>query len=345
MVELLMKNGANIDYTPKNGRSALCSSIRYRSSEITKILVKAGADINLLSERCTPLSEAVRIKDYKMAEYLIKNGADVNVHDGCETPLAIAIRKHQNDIVRLLIKHNANVNTAAANGQTILTSAIQENNFEITEMLINAGADVSVTINNVGSLLHLALVGSGPEIIRLLLDVGVDINFVNENGETAIDVLSNSQNAQTLIKEHVIKLKAANFYLIDKCLDAVKDDQFNDFYAECLDEIDFLKTQWFSWNMSFYDVLHSCVNKISRRIRFISRDDIILDQKSLRSKFKLYGGIIYHRVLKAEPRKKLLVRADKIISDLFDHLLQDINVQDILDFFSDAELKILCGLN
>ncbi|XP_057335582.1 putative ankyrin repeat protein RF_0381 [Microplitis mediator] len=345
IVELLIKNGANIDYTPKSDCSALCSSIRNRSSDITEILVNAGADVNLLSDKCTPLIEAVEMEDYKMAEYLIENGADVNFCDGYESPLAIAIRKHQNDIVRLLIKHNANVNTAAANGQTILAAAIQENNFEITEMLINAGADVSVTINNVGSLLHLALVESGPEIISLLLDVGVDINFVNENGETAIDVLSITQNAQTLIKQHVIKLKAANFYLIDKCLDAVKNHRFIDFYAECLDEIDFLKTQWFSWKLSFYDVLHSCVNKISRRIRFISRDDIILDQKSLRSKFKLYGGIIYYRLLKAEPRKKLLVRADKIISDLFDHLLQDIYVQDILDYFSDEDLKILCGLN
>ncbi|XP_057335583.1 putative ankyrin repeat protein RF_0381 isoform X1 [Microplitis mediator] len=346
MVELLIKHGASIDYMTKNGHSALCSSIRYHSSEITKILVKAGADINLRSERCTPLSEAVRMKDYKMAEYLIENGADVNVHDGYEAPLAIAIRKHKNDIVRLLIKHNANVNIAAANGQTILASAIQEDNFELTEILINAGADVSVTINNVGSLLPWALFGSnGPEIISLLLDAGVDINYVNEYGETAIDVLPNIQNFQTLIEQHVIKLKAANLYLIDKCLDAVKDDQFNDFYAECLDEIDFLKTQWFSWKMSFYDILISCVNKISRRIRYISRDDIILDQKSLRNKFKLYGGIIYYRLLKAEPRKKLLVHADKIISDLFGHLLQDIYVQDILDFFSDEELKILCGLN
>ncbi|XP_057335584.1 ankyrin repeat and KH domain-containing protein mask-like isoform X2 [Microplitis mediator] len=346
IVELLIKNGANIDYTPKYGRSPLCSSIRNRSSEMTKVLIKAGADINLLSERCTPLIEAVRMKDYKMAEYLIENGADVNIHDGYETPLAIAIREHKNEIVRLLIRHNANVNIAAANGQTIMAAAIQDNNFELTEILINAGADVSVTINNVGSLLHWALLGSdGPEIISLLLDAGVDINFVNENGETAMDVFSNIRNAHILIEQHVIKLKAANLYLIDKCLDAVKDDQFNGFYGECLDEIDFLKTQWFSWKLSFYDVLHSCVNKISRRIRYISRDDIILDQKSLRSKFKLYGGIIYYRLLKAEPRKKLLVRADKIISDLFDHLPQDIHVQDILDFFSDVELKILCGLN
>ncbi|XP_057335618.1 putative ankyrin repeat protein RF_0381 [Microplitis mediator] len=345
LVELLIKNGANIDYTPKYGRSPLCSSIRYRSSEITKILVKAGADINLLTEKWTPLIEAVRMKDYKMAEYLIDNGADVNVHDGYETPLAIAIRDHRNEIVRLLVRHDANVNIEAANGQTILAYAIQENNFESTEILINAGADVSVTINNVGSLLHLALSRSGPEIISLLLDVGVDINFVNENGDTAIDVFSNTQKAQTLIKEHVIKLKAANSYLIDKCLDAVKDDQFNDFYAQCLDEIDFLKTQWFSWKMSFYDILNSCVSKISRSIRSISRDDIILDQKSLRSKFKLYGGIIYYRLLKAEPRKELLVRADKIISNLFGYLLQDIYVQDIFDYFSDEDLKILCGLN
>ncbi|XP_057335496.1 ankyrin repeat domain-containing protein 17-like [Microplitis mediator] len=345
MVELLIKNGANIDSTPEYKYSPLCSSIWNRSSEITKILVKAGADINLLTEKWTPLIEAVRMKDYKMAEYLIENGADVNPHDGYETPLAIAIREHKNDIVRLLVRHNANVNIEAANGQTILAYAIQENNFESTEILINAGADVSVTINNVGSLLHLARCRSGPEVISLLLDVGVDINYVNEYGQMAIDIYSDIQNAQTLIEQHVIKLKAANLYLIDKCLDAVKDDQFNDFYAECLDEIDFLKTQWFSWKMSFYDILHSCVNKISRRIRYISRDDIILDQKSLPSKFKLYGGIIYYRVLKAEPRKKLLVRADKIISDLFGHLLQDIYVQDILDFFSDEELKILCGLN
>ncbi|XP_057323510.1 putative ankyrin repeat protein RF_0381 [Microplitis mediator] len=334
-IKLLIKNGADVNYKYQFRGSALDIACKHNDLEVVKILAEAGANVHISLNEYYLIELAINHNNYQLAEYLVNHCTGANITCDYSAALIYAVQKNRKEIVELLIKNGANINymplykfsalrysikncaseiteilvKAGANvninlrNNTPLIEAIKMPDYKMTQYLIEHGADVDASINKVGSLLNWDFRRSGSAVINLALDVGADVNVVNENGETAIDIFSNTENSQTLI-EHTIKLKAANLYLIDENLDAVKGNQFNDFYSKCLDEVEFMKTQWYVGKISFYDILHSSVNEISRNIKYISKDDIIFDKNALCSKFKLYGGIIYYRVLNAEQRKE-----------------------------------------
>ncbi|XP_057322614.1 putative ankyrin repeat protein RF_0381 [Microplitis mediator] len=334
-IKLLIKKGVDVNYKYEFRGSPLDIACQYDDLELVKILVEAGANVHISLDEYSLIESAMNNNSYQLAEYLVNHCTGANITCDYSAALICAVERKKKEIVELLIKNGANVNYMPLYNSSALRHSIQNRASEITEMLVEAGAninmnlrnntalieaikltdykmtkyliengaDVDVSINKAGSLLNWGFRKSKSAVISLALDVGADVNVVDEYGETAMDLFSNTENSQTLI-EHTIKLKAANLYLIDKNLDAVQGNQFGDFYSKCLDEVEFMKTQWYVGKNSFYDILHSCVSEISRNIKCISKDDIIFDKNALCSKFKLYGGIIYYRVLKAEQHKE-----------------------------------------
>ncbi|XP_057321936.1 ankyrin-1-like [Microplitis mediator] len=334
-VKLLIKKGVDVNYKYEYRGSPLDIACRHNDLELVKILVEAGANVHISLDEYSLIESAINHNNYQLVEYLVNHYTGANITCDYSAALICAVERKRIKIVELLIKNGANVDymglyyssalllsiknctseiteilvKAGANtnmnlrNNTALIEAIKLTDYKMTKYLIENGADVDVSINKVGSLLNWGFRKSKSAVISLALDVGADVNAVNKKGKTAIDFFSNTENFQTLI-EHTIKLKAANLYLIDKNQDAVKGNKFEDFYSKCLDEVEFMKTQWYVGKNSFYDILHSCVSEISQNIKCISKDDIIFDKNALCSKFKLYGGIIYYRVLKAEQHKE-----------------------------------------
>jgi len=106
---------------PEAKKAALHYSAGMGNVEITKILLKSGADVNLKGEigGRTPLFESLfRPRDYKPADYNEK-------------------------IVDLLLKFGAKVNLKAINGQTPLMWAAAFSSVRIVKLLIEKGADVN----------------------------------------------------------------------------------------------------------------------------------------------------------------------------------------------------------
>lgn len=80
--------------------------------KIVEVLIKNGADINILGIMgLTPLHYAIINGKYKIVELLIKNNADVNIsNDEGETTLTIAKNRcdvNKNKIISLLLKNGA----------------------------------------------------------------------------------------------------------------------------------------------------------------------------------------------------------------------------------------------
>ena len=77
--------------------------------QIIAILLKNGADINLVTGRGTPLHGAVSGENIDMINFLIKNGADINARggDGLSTPLDRATISKSYKIITLLKSHGA----------------------------------------------------------------------------------------------------------------------------------------------------------------------------------------------------------------------------------------------
>lgn len=90
----------------------------------------------------TPLMEA---RSVEMARLLLDYGAKINVVDDCDgTPLINAATKNRSEIVALLLERKANINDADESGFTALMCAAMNGGIETVRVLIENGADTTL---------------------------------------------------------------------------------------------------------------------------------------------------------------------------------------------------------
>jgi ankyrin repeat protein len=110
LVELLIGKGADLDASmTENGQAPLHLALFSEEPEIAKMLVVAGADINLrMKSGTTPLMAAATAGLAEMVRLLIERGAEVNaIAEGNRTALKIAREKQNAEIVKILLAAGA----------------------------------------------------------------------------------------------------------------------------------------------------------------------------------------------------------------------------------------------
>ncbi len=188
-VELLLKNGADINVTDKNGKTAL-DYVRSRyfpiedGKDMRKILLKNGA----ISYQLLKKMDKVDIKSPEAAEalmsvasgpvfalkHLLKRGVNPNLLTSRgKTALMLAGNV---EIATLLIDSGAQVNLQGKNGITALMYAALQNRKEVAELLLKKGAKVDLKDNDGKTAFLWACQGKYDDIIELLLQHGADKN-------------------------------------------------------------------------------------------------------------------------------------------------------------------------
>lgn len=139
------------------------------------ILTIPGVNINLHDVTyVTPLVYAIHFDHFDIARLLIEAGADVNILGNNDTsPLVIAISKKNIELVQLLIERNANVNTPAKSPILLspLQFAVSIKSTEIVRLLLAVpGIDVNFKSGEGKTALDYAKEPrfKNPEIIALL---------------------------------------------------------------------------------------------------------------------------------------------------------------------------------
>ncbi len=196
----LLEHGANINASEKKEeQTALMWAVAERHTDVVKVLVDKGADVNARSKIIaepepfivqvdpgdsvfgynypktirfektsggfTPLQFAAQQGDIDSAQILVKAGADINAAQGENgNALIIAIASGHEDMARLLIEQGADVNTKDAWGITPLHYALHKgvlilNNFKPSDT------------EKYGWERH-----NMPGLVKLLLDKGADPN-------------------------------------------------------------------------------------------------------------------------------------------------------------------------
>ena len=150
------KDLINDQYNKKKETPLHTLRYKYNNIELTKLLIEAGADVNIKDTfQKAPLHY---VKPKETIQLLLDAGADLNIQDYCgKTPLHYVKPK---ETIQLLLDAGADLNIQDCCGNTPLHNI-----------------DEVYYIDKSQSQLKL----------KLLLDAGADLNLKNNKGETPID--------------------------------------------------------------------------------------------------------------------------------------------------------------
>ena len=115
IVELLLKNGANVNDSHNSGMTTLMYAIKLKNARIVKLLVDNKVNINQVTVKngVTPLIYAVKLGEEEIIDILLKNKADVYAIDiNGYSALHYALHYHGGDVLQMILdarKENSNV--------------------------------------------------------------------------------------------------------------------------------------------------------------------------------------------------------------------------------------------
>ncbi|XP_039432348.1 uncharacterized protein LOC120415041 [Culex pipiens pallens] len=180
VVEILINHGASIDPT-ESGLTALHAVATGGSSEILESLLEKNIDINGKwgEDEVTPLFQACFYKHSNIVKLLLEHGADVNLGT-CNgyMPIHQAARNDCTEIMELLVSKGANINcTTTDNGHTPLFEATLHNAKHAVKLLLDMGANAELNDTKEGkSPLQIAAETDKFEILSILVNHGDSVH-------------------------------------------------------------------------------------------------------------------------------------------------------------------------
>jgi len=168
------------------GSTPLIIASRKNRREIAKVLIEAGADVNL-----SDCSQRDDIFD------AATNGETSPIPAGIngETPLIEASRYGHVEMVSLLLNADADINGRDTFNQTALMIASMFGQIEVVKLLLTSGARVNKRTRDCrDSALMYATAGGHIEIVKLLIAAGAKVNVTNKSGYTPLTNALNWKN-------------------------------------------------------------------------------------------------------------------------------------------------------
>ena len=189
--DLIEEKVVDINSVKNNdGENILFSAVSQGHTGIVKLLVRAGARVNLMdNHKRSPLMLSVRRSGNRsMVKFLIEKGANLNfVSQGGLTVLMWAVRSGDEDIVRLLIEKRAHLNAQDYEGRTAFIWAIKNGFTELVQLLLEKGADANVRDEKGKTALMWATQEGYVDIVNILLkQKGIGKNIRDKQGKTAL---------------------------------------------------------------------------------------------------------------------------------------------------------------
>ena len=194
----LIKQGVALNPADRRNKSPLKAAVESGHYEMTKLLLRHGADPNRESEGKTPFIVAVLKDNIDIMKELVKNGAKIeNTNYHCGEAFYDACYKGDFKRVCELMKLGISYRLTDRYGYSGLMAAAYGGHAGIAEFLINKGADVNHrTLNNQNALIY-CLTQIDPKkitgcmnVVKLLLERGSEVNVIDGYGNSALSALS-----------------------------------------------------------------------------------------------------------------------------------------------------------
>ncbi len=232
IVQLLIKNGADVNTTIPVGHTALMAATAGGHTETVRVLIENGANVNALREGwAVPMLNSAltsmihhappeRANYYEIAKLLITSGADIHATDPRgRTPLHLKLNNLE--LVKLLVAKGADVNAKDKSDNTPLDSyagdpdskevykflrqqgakfstiifATHARDIDEVKAFLAKGADVNMKNDGLATALCAAVFGRGGETIaELLISKGAKVNVEVDQGYTPLHFASYDGN-------------------------------------------------------------------------------------------------------------------------------------------------------
>ena len=168
-VQMLLRNGADIDYKDSDGRIALHLAAWWGHDDIVKTLLDAGSVLNLCDgQGWTPLQMAAsQAKAHVVRTLLSTPGIRKDVADqNGDTPLSWAITWVYNDVIKALVEGGCDVDLSRD-----FHRAVSNSSYEIVRMLLSCPRVEKDAFNRNGlTALHVAAKGGDVSMVKILLE-------------------------------------------------------------------------------------------------------------------------------------------------------------------------------
>lgn len=188
VAEVLISHGANIDYKTTSETTLLVLAVRGNNQELVELLIKNNADINFSkkgegSALENAIFNTINGKGSKIAEYLISKGAYLTIGSRLGfSELHWAVNQNSLTLVKKVLDYSAPVDNEDTEGNTPLILAVVNNNIEIASLLINSGADVNTKSEKWNS--QPLFLAKDEKMRRLLLRGGANANVTDDTGNS-----------------------------------------------------------------------------------------------------------------------------------------------------------------
>jgi len=197
-----------------------CSNLQnYDYSKVIRLLIDAGADVNLsVRKNVTPIM-FVSVSPYdNIVKMFIDAGCDIDIQNDINnfnvllfSCFALRDKICTIDRIKQVINTGCNLNSQTKKGTAPLILAAKHNMFDLVKLLIKAKCNLDIQDNYGNTALIYAAEKGYKNICRELINAGCNIYIENESGTDAGDV-SNILTSIFLRNE-----KLRKYSLIDLC--------------------------------------------------------------------------------------------------------------------------------
>ena len=170
-VEFLLFLGADPNCTSANETTPLILACRNNSISITKLLLRAEANVNAqdkLDTTALKMACSFKIPNALLIELLVQSGAQFVISGEIQTALGIAAQEGHTDIVQYLISKGAPVNAQGIYGANSLMCACWHKHADTVRILLDNAADPNIQGQDNNTALHIACYKQ--------MTVGVELN-------------------------------------------------------------------------------------------------------------------------------------------------------------------------
>ncbi|UWX11495.1 CRPV-386 [Crowpox virus] len=203
IARLLIKHGADINILSEHGYSALMNATLNGNLRLVKLLLSKKA-------RYSPdilMKLSVVSQNVNLAEEIYYRFGHNNKNDSV---LCIAARLGDEDMVKFLLRIGTNVNVREFDGLTPINNAVLSGSMECVNTLLLHGADVNISDKLYYRSSPLRKAYNMPIIAKLLLDNGADPNHITNAKVSSLYMCNNSETAMYIISNIVLQERSCS---------------------------------------------------------------------------------------------------------------------------------------